>query len=69
MKTKKYHRLESLACWICEDTLTIYPCNSEGNPNLNEGVKISEVNPEWFQLLNSNDKDLISNLHKNKNNN
>jgi hypothetical protein len=68
MKTEKYHRLESLACWIDEETLTIYPCDVDGAPNLDAGVKVSELNPDWFQLLNGNDKDLISNLHKNKNN-
>jgi hypothetical protein len=46
----------------------VYSPNEDGTPNFEDAKLYSDINPEWFQNLSSEDKEQISIIIKNKNN-
>jgi len=50
------------------DESGVYSPNEDGTPNFEDKKLFSDINPEWFQNLSSEDKEQISILIKNKNN-
>jgi len=59
-------KLQSLNVWA--DESGVYSPNEDGTPNFEDKKLFSDINPEWFQNLSSEDKEQISILIKNKNN-
>jgi hypothetical protein len=62
MEIINYYKLESICAWIGNEK--VFPCDENGLPNIKEGINLIELKSEWFQLLNKNEKDYISNLIK-----
>lgn len=65
---KKLHKLKSVAVWVDEDEKTIYPCDESGNLLRENGILLSELNQNWYNYLDREDKEYLSNLVNNKNN-
>jgi hypothetical protein len=63
---KTLTKLKSLNMWVDEDG--VYSPNDDGTPNINDVKLYSDINPDWFQNLSSEDKEQISIIIKNKNN-
>jgi hypothetical protein len=59
-------KLQSLNVWA--DETGVYQSNDDGTPNVEDKKLYSDINPEWFQNLSSEDKEQISIIIKNKNN-
>lgn len=59
-------KLNSLNVWV--DETGVYQPNEDGTPNFEDKKLFSDINPEWFQNLSSEDKEQISIIIKNKNN-
>jgi len=59
-------KLNSLNVWV--DESGVYSPKEDGTPNFEDKKLFSDMNPEWFQNLSSEDKEQISILIKNKNN-
>lgn len=62
------YKLISLAVWVDEETKSIYPCDESGQPLKEDGILISELNQNWFNYLDREDREYLSNLVNNKNN-
>lgn len=62
MEINNYYRLESICAWVGTDK--VFPCDESGLPNIKEGVNLIDLKSEWFQLLNKEEKEYISNLIK-----
>ena len=60
----KLHKLDSVAVWV----KTIYPCDENGDPLIENGILLSELNQNWYNYLDREDKEYLSNLVNNKNN-
>ena len=59
-------KLQSLNMWADENG--VYSLNEDGTPNFEDAKLYSDINPEWFQNLSSEDKEQISIIINNKNN-
>lgn len=59
-------KLKSLNMWV--DETGVYLPNEDGTPNLNDVKLYSDINPDWFQNLSTEDKEQISIIINNKNN-
>jgi hypothetical protein len=59
-------KLQSLNMWADENG--VYSPNEDGTPNFEDAKLYSDINPEWFQNLSSEDKEQISIIINNKNN-
>lgn len=64
-KDLRYYRLSSLAIWVDVYTKILYPCNKNGDVLKKDGVRLSDLNCEWFRLLDTEDKEFLSNLVNN----
>ena len=64
----KLHKLDSVAVWVDEDEKTIYPCDENGNLLRENGILLYELNQNWYNYLDREDKEYLSNLVNNKNN-
>lgn len=62
------YKLKSVSIWVEEDTQTIYPCDADGTPLKVDGILLSELNQNWYNYLDREDREYLSNLVKNKNN-
>lgn len=62
------HKLQSVAIWVDDETKTLYPCGEDGNAYKENGIQLSELNENWFNYLDREDKEYLSNLINNKNN-
>jgi hypothetical protein len=62
------HKLQSIQIWVDEKEHTLYPCDDIGQPFKQNGIKLSELNENWFTYLDREDKEYLSNLVNNKNN-
>jgi hypothetical protein len=60
----RYYQLKSICAWVGEDS--VYPCDSNALPDIGKGIKFLDLKPDWFQLLNTEEKEYISKLIKNK---
>ena len=58
--------LESVGSIIKLETKTIYPLQTNGNPDLKMGVLIDDVSDEWFVSLSDYDFGTISNFINNR---
>jgi hypothetical protein len=63
---KQLIKLQSLNMWADENG--VYSPNDDGTPNTDDVKLYSDLNPEWFQNLSSEDKEQISIIINNKNN-
>ena len=52
----KLHKLDSVAVWVDEDEKTIYPCDENGDPLRENGILLSELNQNWYNYLDIEDK-------------
>lgn len=62
MNIENYYKLTSICAWIGTDK--IFTCDENGLPNIKEGVKLTELKSDWFQLLNNEERKYIANLIK-----
>lgn len=63
----KLQKLESLCCWIGDEG--IFPCDGKGLPILEDMVYFEDIKSDWYQNLSVDDKEKISAIIKNKQNN
>lgn len=65
----KLHKLNSLPVWIDENTKVLYPSDEEGNAIIDSpGISLEEMNWDWFNYLDRDDREYLSNLVNNTNN-
>lgn len=62
MELENYYKLVSICAWVGIEK--VFPCDENGLPNIKEGVNILELKSDWFQLLNNEEREYISNLMK-----
>jgi hypothetical protein len=62
------HKLQSVQIWVDEETKTLYPCDITGEVIKENGIELGELNENWFNLLDREDREYLSNLVNNKNN-
>lgn len=62
------HKLKSVAIWVDVETKTLYPCDKSGQPFKQNGIRLGDLNENWFNYLDREDREYLSNLVKNKNN-
>ena len=62
MKTEQFVNLESVGSIMELKTETIYPLQTNGNPDLNMGILLDDVSDEWFASLSDYDFGTISNF-------
>ena len=62
------YKLQSMQIWVDEETKTLYPCDETAQPFKQNGIKLSELNENWFTYLDMDDRKYLSNLVNNKNN-
>jgi hypothetical protein len=60
MDINKYYRLESICGWIYENK--VFPCDSNGLPDLGKGVNLIDLKDDWFKILNNEEKEHIAKL-------
>ena len=63
---KNLIKLESINVWA--GSLGIMNCDDNGQPILEESKSWDTIEPEWFQHLSNEDKDLVNTIINNKNN-
>ena len=63
---KNLIKLESINVWA--GPLGIMNCDDNGQPILEESKSWDTIEPEWFQHLSNEDKDLVNTIINNKNN-
>ena len=62
MEISNYYKLESICAWVGKEK--VFPCDENGLPNIKDGINLTELKSEWFQLLNNEEKEHIANLIK-----
>ena len=62
MEINNYYKLNSICAWVGKEK--VFPCDENGLPNIKEGVNLIDLKSEWFQLLDNEEKEYISNLIK-----
>jgi flavorubredoxin len=62
------YKLQSVAIWVDVETKTLYSCDASGQPFKQNGIRLGDLNENWFNYLDREDKEYLSNLVKNKNN-
>ena len=62
------YKLQSMQIWVDEKTKTLYPCDKTGQPFKQNGIQLNDLNQNWFNYLDREDKEYLSNLVNNKNN-
>lgn len=62
------YKLQSVAIWVDIATKTLYPCDTEGNPFKKNGILLSDLNQNWYNYLDREDKEYLSKLVNKKNN-
>jgi hypothetical protein len=62
MDINNYYRLESICGWIYENK--VFPCDSNGLPDLGKGVNLIDLKDDWFKILNNEEKEHIAKLIK-----
>lgn len=62
----KLVKLESINVWA--GSLGIMNCDEYGNPILEESKSWDSIEPEWFQHLSNEDKEIVNTIINNKNN-
>lgn len=60
------YKLKSVAIWVDEETKTLYPCDTTGEPFKDNGIRLNELNQNWFNYLDRDDREYLSNLVNNK---
>jgi hypothetical protein len=68
MLEKKMYKLQSVQIWVDDETKTLYPCDETGQPFKQNGIWLGDLNQNWFNYLDREDKEYLSNLINNKNN-
>jgi hypothetical protein len=63
---RKMHKLNSVAIWVDVDTKQIFPCTETGEPYIKNGILLSDLNENWFNYLDREDKEFLSELVNNK---
>jgi hypothetical protein len=51
-------KLESVCIFV--DSNFVYPCDDQGNPDIENRKSYNDLTPEWFQNLSTEDKNLIN---------
>jgi len=62
MEIENYYKLKSICAWVSKEK--IFSCDENGLPNIKDGISLTELKSEWFQLLNNEEKEHIANLIK-----
>jgi flavorubredoxin len=62
------YKLQSVAIWVEEETKTLYSCDKSGQPFKRNGIRLDDLNENWFNYLDRDDREYLSNIVKNKNN-
>jgi hypothetical protein len=60
------YKVKSVAIWVDDETKTLYPYDKSGEPIKENGIKLSELNQNWFNYLDRDDREYLSNLVNNK---
>jgi hypothetical protein len=63
---KNLIKLESINVWA--GPLGIMNCDDNGLPILEESKSWDNIEPEWFQHLSNEDKEIVNTIINNKNN-
>lgn len=63
---KNLIKLESINVWA--GPLGIMNCDDNGLPILEESKSWDSIEPEWFQHLSNEDKEIVNTIINNKNN-
>ena len=66
METEQFVNLESVGSIMKLKTETIYPLQTNGNPDLKMGVLLDDVSDEWFASLSDYYFGTISNFLNNR---
>jgi hypothetical protein len=59
-------KLESINVWA--GSLGIMSCDEDGQPILEESKSWDNIEPDWFQHLSTEDKEIVNTIINNKNN-
>ena len=62
MELENYYKLDSICAWV--GTEKIFTCDENGLPNIKDGVNLTELKSELFQLLNNEEREYIANRIK-----
>jgi hypothetical protein len=57
---KEIIKLSSVCIFV--DSLFVYPCDDQGNPDFANKKSYDDLSPEWFQNISHDDKELINSL-------
>jgi hypothetical protein len=63
---KGLSKLESINVWA--GSLGIMNCDEDGQPIIEESKSWDNIEPEWFQHLSVEDKEIVNTIINNKNN-